>query len=59
MIKACKGASSSPTGGRIRWTIASRMSSTPKPVLAEARMASWASTPMMSSISAMTRSGSA
>ena len=38
---------------------ASRISSTPSPVLALARIASWAGMPMMSSISVMTRSGSA
>lgn len=46
-------------GGGIRLTIASRISSIPAPVLALARIASLLSSPMISSISRLTRSGSA
>ena len=59
MISAFSGAAGSPFGGGMRAITASRMSSTPSPVLALARIASCAGMPMMSSISSMTRSGSA
>nr|UOZ97309.1 hypothetical protein NCPCFENI_01227 [Cupriavidus sp.] len=39
-MSACRGAAGSPLGGGIFATIISRMSSTPSPVLALARMAS-------------------
>ena len=53
MISACSGASRSPCGGGTRAITASRMSSTPSPVLALARIASCAGMPMMSSISSI------
>jgi hypothetical protein len=59
MMSACSGAAGSPEGGGTRAITASRMSSTPSPVLALARSASCAGIPMMSSISSITRSGSA
>ena len=59
MINAVNGAAGSPSGGGIFAITASRMSSMPTPFLALARTASVASMPMMSSISSMTRSGSA
>jgi hypothetical protein len=57
MISACSGAAGSPFGGGMRWMTASRMSSTPSPVLALARIASWAGMPIMSSISVITSVG--
>ncbi len=50
---AFSGASRSPLGGGIRSMIASSTSSMPMPVLAEARTASDASRPMISSISCL------
>ena len=58
-MRADSGAAGSPFGGGTLAITASRMSSMPIPFLAEARTASVASMPMMSSISSMTRSGSA
>ena len=58
-MSAFSGAAGSPFGGGMRAITASRMSSMPSPVLALARTASCASMPMMSSISSITRSGSA
>lgn len=46
-------------GGGTRVTIASSVSSMPSPILADARMMLEQSSPMISSISRMTRSGSA
>ena len=51
MISAFSGAAGSPLGGGMRAITASRMSSTPSPVLALACTASCAGMPMMSSIS--------
>ena len=59
MISAENGAAGSPEGGGTLAITASRMSSMPTPFLALARTASVASMPMMSSISSLTRSGSA
>ncbi len=59
MISADSGASALPVGGGTLAITASRMSSMPTPFLALARTASVASMPMMSSISSITRSGSA
>ena len=58
-MSAFSGAPGSPRGGGMRAITASITSSTPSPVLALQRTASLAGMPMMSSISAMTRSGSA
>ena len=59
MIIARSGASGTPRGAGIRWTTASRMSMTPSPVLALQGIASSASMPITSSISAFAFSGSA
>ena len=56
-IRARGGPSGSPSGGGIRFTIASSTSSTPSPVFAEIRRIS--SSPSNSVISCATRSGSA
>ena len=53
------GPSGSPFGGGMRATIASRISSIPTPILAEARIASDASIPITCSICSFARSGSA
>ena len=58
-ISADNGASGSPSGAGSLWTIASRTSSILMPFLAEIRGASSASIPITSSISSLTRSGSA
>ncbi len=54
-----KGPSGSPLGGGTLWTIASRISSMPTPILAEAGIAPEASIPMTCSICSLARSGSA
>src|SRR3569833_1559829 len=59
MIRACKAASSSPLGGGMRLIRAFNNSCTPRPVLALTFTASPASMPMISSISLITRCGSA
>ena len=59
MISACRGAWLSPFGGGKRLMRASSSSGTPSPVLALTLAASVASMPMISSISCITRSGSA
>jgi len=56
---ALSGAFGSPLGGGMRSITPSMTSITPSPVLALQRIASSASMPMMSSISSITRSGSA
>jgi hypothetical protein len=58
-MSARGGASTSPSGGGIRCTIASSSSSTPSPVFAETRITSSAGSPSSSLISPATRSGSA
>ena len=58
-INACSGADASPTGAGTFATIASNTCSTFTPVLAEINGASEASSPIISSISSLTRSGSA
>jgi len=58
-IMARSGAFGLPLGAGMRATTASRMSSTPMPVLAEQGIASVASMPITSSISALALSGSA
>jgi hypothetical protein len=59
MIIARSGASNTPRGGGMRVMTASRISSMPMPLLAEQGMASVASMPITSSISALALSGSA
>ena len=59
MIIARSGPSTLPRGGGMRAITASRMSSTPSPVLAEHGIASPASMPITSSISAFALAGSA
>ena len=59
MIIARSGASGLPRGAGMRVITASRMSSMPSPVLALQGIASSASMPITSSISALARSGSA
>ncbi len=56
---ARSGASTTPLGGGMRAITASMISSMPMPVLAEQGMASVASMPITSSISALAFSGSA
>ena len=58
-MSACRGASGSPGGGGMCWTTPSRTSSMPRPSLALANTHSEMSTASVSSISSMTRSGSA
>ena len=58
-ISAFSGASGSPLGAGSRWTIASRISWTPVPSLALARIAPLASSPTMSSIWRFASSGCA
>ena len=58
-IKACSGASSSPVGCGIRSTTAFNISSTPIPVLPEARIISSCLQPSRSMISSSTSSGMA
>ena len=58
-MSAVSGADASPDGGGTFAMTASRISSMPTPFFALARTASVASMPMMSSISSITRSGSA
>ena len=58
-ISALSGASISPVGGGTTFTICSKTSPTFNPVLAEMSGASLASKPIISSISSLTRSGSA
>ena len=59
MIKAFRGASGSPAGAGMRSTMPVNRPSRPAPVLALTFKASWASMPMISSISRATRAGSA
>ena len=56
-ISACNGALVSPVGEGIRLMIASSMSGTPSPVFPLARMMSFGSQPMRSTISSSTSSG--
>ena len=58
-ISACNGAFSSPTGCGMRSTTAFSMSSTPSPVLPDARSMSDGSQPIRSTISSSTSSGMA
>ena len=58
-MSACSGASGSPFGCGMRSMSRSISSSTPSPVLPETMSASSAGMPMISSISLMTRAGSA
>ena len=58
-LSALRGFSLSPSGAGILFTTASRTSSIPIPILAEILGASCASMPITSSISLITRSGSA
>ncbi len=58
-MRALSGASADPEGGGTRATTASRISRTPMPSLALARMAPSASSPMISSIWRLASSGSA
>jgi len=59
MISAWSGAAAEPRGGGMRRMRVSRSSGTPSPVLALTGAASVAWMPMISSISRVTRSGSA
>ena len=58
-MRALSGAATLPVGAGTFSTICSKISSIPIPALAEANTASLASKPMTSSISVLTRSGSA
>ncbi len=58
-IRAFSGPSGSPSGDGRRWTIASRMSRTPVPSFALARIAPLASSPTISSICRFASSGCA
>ena len=49
-IKACRGASLSPTGAGTRSTMASKILSTPKPVLPDAGIISYLLQPIKSTI---------
>ena len=59
MIKACKGALGVPTGGGMEAIKRSKRSSIPILFLALTKIASCAGMPIISSISLITRSGSA
>ena len=58
-MRALVGSDDLSSGAGIRSTMASKISGIPIPDLAEQRIASEASSPMISSISFLTRSGSA
>ena len=58
MIDACKGSSIKTSGSGIKATTCSRTSSMPVPIFALMHGASEASTPIISSISFLTLSGS-